>query len=322
MSSQSGFGLPSDTLETVTNKKLDDAAARAFYVERFDDFLALEKGASVQTSHAYKLDIARFVTYVSVKGASSPTNVSARMLREYVYHLKDLGLSAASIRRNVSAVRTYFKFLVGEGHVVRDPSERLETPKRWRTLPEVLAVEEVEKLLAAPSLDEPLAFRDRAMLELAYGAGLRVSEWISLSVRDVMLQDHLVRVFGKGAKERLVPIGRRAIAAIAVYLRELRPSLEKGEGKGILFLNARGQPLSRMGAWKILRKYVKQAGITKPVSPHTLRHSFATHLLEGGADLRAVQEMLGHVDISTTQIYTHVDREYLRTVHKQFHPRS
>jgi len=306
----------------VSNKKLDDAVARAFYIERFDDFLALEQGASVRTSHAYKLDIARFVTYVSVKGASSPTNVGARMLREYVYHLKDLGLSPASIRRNVSAVRTYFKFLVGEGHVVRDPSERLETPKRWRTLPEVLGVEEVEKLLAAPSLDEPLAFRDRAMLELAYGAGLRVSEWISLGVRDVMLQDHLVRVFGKGAKERLVPIGRRAIAAIAVYLRELRPSLEKGEGKGILFLNARGQPLSRMGAWKILRKYVKQAGITKPVSPHTLRHSFATHLLEGGADLRAVQEMLGHVDISTTQIYTHVDREYLRTVHKQFHPRS
>ncbi|HEX9219797.1 MAG TPA: site-specific tyrosine recombinase XerD [Gemmatimonadaceae bacterium] len=306
----------------MSNKKLDDAVARAFYIERFDDFLALEQGASVRTSHAYKLDIARFVTYVSVKGASSPTNVGARMLREYVYHLKDLGLSPASIRRNVSAVRTYFKFLVGEGHVVRDPSERLETPKRWRTLPEVLGVEEVEKLLAAPSLDEPLAFRDRAMLELAYGAGLRVSEWISLGVRDVMLQDHLVRVFGKGAKERLVPIGRRAIAAIAVYLRELRPSLEKGEGKGILFLNARGQPLSRMGAWKILRKYVKQAGITKPVSPHTLRHSFATHLLEGGADLRAVQEMLGHVDISTTQIYTHVDREYLRTVHKQFHPRS
>jgi len=167
-----------------------------------------------------------------------------------------------------------------------------------------------------------MAFRDRAMLELAYGAGLRVSEWISLHVRDVMLQDHLVRVFGKGAKERLVPIGRRAIAAIAIYLRELRPKLEKGEGKGILFLNARGEPMSRMGAWKILRKYVDQVGITKPVSPHTLRHSFATHLLEGGADLRAVQEMLGHVDISTTQIYTHVDREYLRSVHKQFHPRA
>ncbi|HMI49325.1 MAG TPA: site-specific tyrosine recombinase XerD, partial [Gemmatimonadaceae bacterium] len=265
---------------------------------------------------------ARFVTYVSVKGASAPTDISARMLREFVYHLKDLGLAPASIRRNVSAVRTYFKFMLGEGHVVRDPSERLETPKRWRTLPEVLGVEEIEKLLAAPSLDEPLAFRDRAMLELAYGAGLRVSEWISLSVRDVLLQDHVVRVFGKGAKERLVPIGRRAIGAIAIYLRELRPKIEKGEGKGILFLNSRGKPLSRMGAWKILRKYVNQAGITKPVSPHTLRHSFATHLLEGGADLRAVQEMLGHVDISTTQIYTHVDREYLQSVHKQFHPRA
>jgi integrase/recombinase XerD len=306
----------------VSNTSLEDAVGRSFYTERFDDFLALEQGASVQTSRAYKLDIARFVTYVSVKGAQSPSEVGARMLREYVYHLKDLGLAPASIRRNISAVRTYFKFLLSEGHIVRDPSERLETPKRWRTLPEVLGVEEIEKLLSAPSLDEPLAFRDRAMLELAYGAGLRVSEWISLSVRDVMLQDHLVRVFGKGAKERLVPIGRRAIGAIAIYLRELRPKLEKGEGKGILFLNSRGEPLSRMGAWKILRKYVDQVGITKPVSPHTLRHSFATHLLEGGADLRAVQEMLGHVDISTTQIYTHVDREYLHSVHKQFHPRA
>jgi integrase/recombinase XerD len=306
----------------VSSKGPDDAIARAFYVERFDDFLALEQGASVQTSKAYKLDIARFVTYVSVKGAASASEVGTRLLREYVYHLKDLGLAPASIRRNVSAVRSYFKFLLGEGLVVRDPSERLETPKRWRTLPEVLGVDEVEKLLAAPSLDEPLAFRDRAMLELAYGAGLRVSEWISLSVRDVMLKDHLIRVFGKGAKERLVPIGRKAIGATAIYLRELRPSLEKGEGKGVLFLNARGQPLSRMGAWKILRKYVKLAGIKKPVSPHTLRHSFATHLLEGGADLRAVQEMLGHVDIATTQIYTHINREYLRSVHKQFHPRS
>jgi integrase/recombinase XerD len=306
----------------VSSITLDDAVARAFYAERFDDFLALEQGASVETSRAYRLDLARFVTYTTVKGATSPGEIGARMLREYVYHLKDLGLSPASIRRNISAVRTYFRFLLGEGHIVRDPSERLETPKRWRTLPEVLGVEEIEKLLAAPSLDEPLAFRDRAMLELAYGAGLRVSEWISLNVRDVMLQDHLVRVFGKGSKERLVPIGRRAIGAIAIYLRELRPALEKGEGKGVLFLNARGQPLSRMGAWKMLRKYVDQAGITKPVSPHTLRHSFATHLLEGGADLRAVQEMLGHVDISTTQIYTHVDREYLRTVHRQFHPRA
>src|SRR6478609_3936410 len=248
--------------------------SRAFLLERFHDYLALEQGVSVRTSEAYKRDLERFSTYAAVKGAKTPSDVGAKTLREYIYHLKDLGLAPASIRRNVSAVRSYFKFLLGEGHVVRDPSERLETPKRWRTLPEVLGVEEVEKLLAAPSLDEPLAFRDRAMLELAYGAGLRVSEWISLGVRDVMLQDHLVRVFGKGAKERLVPIGRRAIGAIAIYLRELRPKLEKGEGKGILFLNSRGEPLSRMGAWKILRKYVEIAGITKAVSPHTLRHSF------------------------------------------------
>jgi integrase/recombinase XerD len=211
---------------------------------------------------------------------------------------------------------------MGEGVLLKDPSERLETPKRWRALPEVLSVAEVEKLLASPSLDEPMAFRDRAMLELAYGAGLRVSEWITLPVRDVALEEGLVRVFGKGSKERLVPIGRRAIGAVAMYLRELRPKLERGGGKGILFLNARGTPLSRMGAWKILRHHVDQAGITKHVTPHTLRHSFATHLLEGGADLRAVQEMLGHADISTTQIYTHVDREYLRSVHRQFHPRS
>jgi integrase/recombinase XerD len=244
------------------------------------------------------------------------------MLREYIYHLKDLGLAPASIRRNVSAIRTYYRFLIAEGHAVRDPSERLETPKKWLTLPDVLTVAEVEALLAAVTLDEPLAFRDRALLELAYGAGLRVSEWITLGVKDVMLNDALIRVFGKGSKERLVPIGRSAIGALAVYQRELRPRLERGAGKGALFLNARGTPLSRMGAWKILRKYVELAGITRHVTPHTLRHSFATHLLEGGADLRAVQEMLGHADISTTQIYTHVDREYLRSVHKQFHPRG
>jgi len=299
-----------------------DDVARNFQLERFHDHLAMEKGASPRTNEAYLRDVARFATFCLTKGATTPATASARVLREYVYHLKDLGLSPASIRRNVSAVRSYFRFMIAEGELVRDPSEKLEAPKRWRSLPEVLTVDEAEKLLQAPSLDEPLAFRDRAMLELAYGAGLRVSEWITLGVKDVLMEDHLVRVFGKGSKERLVPIGRKAIGAVAIYLRELRPKLERGQGKGIMFLNARGEPLSRMGAWKILRKYVDAAGITKPVSPHTLRHSFATHLLEGGADLRAVQEMLGHADISTTQIYTHVDREFLRSVHRQYHPRA
>jgi integrase/recombinase XerD len=299
-----------------------DARARRFLLQRFADYIALEQGLSLRTQEAYGKDLDRFAEYADVKGVAAPLDITARTLREYVYHLKDLGLSPASIRRSVSALRTYFRFLTGDGVVVRDPSERLETPKRWRELPDVLTVDEVQRLIAAPTLDDNMVFRDRALLELAYGAGLRVSEWITLGVRDLMLEEGLIRVFGKGSKERLVPIGRSAIGAVAVYLRELRPRLEKGEGKGILFLNARGRPLTRMGAWKILRGYVERAGITKHVSPHTLRHSFATHLLEGGADLRAVQEMLGHVDIATTQIYTHVDREYLRQVHRSYHPRG
>ena len=296
---------------------------RAFLLERFQEYLALEDGASPRTLEAYGRDLERMTVWCMAKGVASPSALTPAFLRDFVYHLKDIGLSPASIRRSVSATRTYFKFMIGEGQMQSDPSERLETPRKWRALPEVLSVDEIGRLIAAVSLDEPLVFRDScAMLELAYGAGLRVSEWIELGIQDLLLEDGVLRVFGKGSKERLVPIGRAAIGAVGMYLRELRPRLERGEGKGRLFLNARGRPLSRMGAWKILRKYVTLAGIEKRVSPHTLRHSFATHLLEGGADLRAVQEMLGHADISTTQIYTHVDREYLRSVHKQFHPRG
>ena len=295
---------------------------RGFHLQAFEDALVLEEGASPRTIEAYRRDVIRCAVHLREQGITSAREITPSALREFVYHLKDLGLAGSSIRRNISALRTWFRVMLAEGLVLTDPTERLDAPQRWRTLPEVLSVDEVTRLLAAPQLDERLAFRDRAMLELAYGAGLRVSEWIGLAVKDVLLEDGLVRVFGKGSKERLVPIGRSAIGAVAVYLRELRPLLERGQGRGILFLNGQGRPLTRMGAWKILRKYVTQAGIEKAVSPHTLRHSFATHLLEGGADLRAVQEMLGHADIATTQIYTHVDREYLRSVHQQFHPRS
>ena len=312
----------SDARRAAEAFALPDETARAYRLEQFHDFLSLERGAADTTQEAYMRDVARFAAFGRSQAIATPAEATPRALREFVFHLKDLGLAPSSIRRTVSAVRTYYRFLVGEGHVSRDPSERLETPSRWRTLPEVLTVPEVERLLASPTLDDALVFRDRAMLELAYGAGLRVSEWIGLRVQDLVFDDQLLRVFGKGSKERLVPIGRSAIGAAAVYLRELRPRLERGKGKGILFLNARGEPLTRMGAWTILRKHVERAGIEKTVSPHTLRHSFATHLLEGGADLRAVQEMLGHADIATTQIYTHVDREYLRSVHRQYHPRS
>jgi integrase/recombinase XerD len=243
-------------------------------------------------------------------------------LRTYVYLLKDIGLGAASIRRGVSAIRTYYGFLAGEGRVQDDPSDRLESPRRGRKLPETLTVHEVESLLGAPKVDEPLAWRDRALLELAYGAGLRVSELCSLGLTDLLLTENLVRIFGKGGKERLVPIGRSVIGAVSVYLHTMRPELDRGKSRGKVLLNARGQPLSRVGVWGIVKRATQRAGIRKRVTPHTLRHSFATHLLEGGADLRAVQEMLGHADLSTTQIYTHVDREYLRSVHKQFHPRG
>lgn len=300
----------------------DDAPARPFLAERFTEQLAIERGASGRTVEAYGRDLIRFIAWAVARGMTSPDAVKPADLRAHVYHLKDLGLGASSIRRAVSALRTYFRFLVNEGALRASPAQRLEMPRRFRTLPAVLSVADVARLIDAVSSDDALAMRDRAMLELAYGAGLRVSEWTGIGVGDVFLDQEVVRVFGKGSKERLVPIGRSAIGAVALYLRSLRPTLERGEGRGRLFIGARGRPLTRMAAWKILRKHVRRAGITTRVTPHTLRHSFATHLLEGGADLRAVQEMLGHADISTTQIYTHVDREYLRSVHRQFHPRG
>jgi len=301
---------------------LPDEVVRAFLVERFDDFLSLEHGSADRTREAYQRDVLRLATYAISRSAHRPAELTPAHLRDFVYHLKDVGLAPSSIRRTIAGLRTWFGFLVTEGVIAGDPSDRLELPKRWQTLPEVLSPDEVNTLLESPSQDDAMYYRDRAMLELAYAAGLRVSEWTSVTVRDVHLDERLVRVRGKGSKERLVPFGRSAAAAIAIYLRELRPRLERGGGKGILFLNARGAPLSRMGAWIILRKHIRRAGIEKSVTPHTLRHSFATHLLEGGADLRAVQEMLGHADVSTTQVYTHVDREYLRSVHKQYHPRG
>jgi integrase/recombinase XerD len=301
---------------------LTDEARRQFYLPLVLDTLHLERGSAAQTQDAYTRDLVRLFVFARAAGVSTPDGLTTRLLRDHLFALRDAGLAPASIARALSAVRTYFAILLAEGVVTVDPSERLDAPRRGRSLPGVLSVDAVQRLLAAPSLDDPLCFRDRAMLELAYSAGLRVSEWIGIGLTDLMLDHGLVRVLGKGGKERVVPIGRSAVGAVALYLRELRPRLERGDGKGRLFLNARGRPLSRMGAWGILRKHVEAAGITEAVTPHTLRHSFATHLLEGGADLRAVQEMLGHADISTTQIYTHVDREYLRSVHQQFHPRG
>jgi integrase/recombinase XerD len=300
----------------------DGEGRSVFAIQSFCDHLNLERGLSPRTVDAYRRDVERLARFMEVRGIRRPADAGAADLREFVYHLKDTGLQASSIRRNVSAVRTYFAYLLAEGQVVADPTDRIELPRAWRRLPGVLASDEVARILDAPDPADRLFWRDKALLEFAYASGVRVGELIGLKVRDVDLQEGLALVLGKGAKERLVPMGRAALQALVVYLREIRPVLARNRSEGVVFLNARGTPLTRMGVWKILRKHVRRAGITKRVTPHTLRHSFATHLLEGGADLASVQEMLGHADIATTQIYTHVEREYLRDVHRRFHPRA
>ena len=299
-----------------------DAVARRFHIPAFIDHLRFERGLADPTLEAYRRDVVRLAAFLRDRSRAGPAGVSTADLRTFIHHLKDLGLAPTSVARNLSAIRTYFGFLLAENLAVSDPSERLQAPKGWRTLPEVLSVQEVERLLETPDLAHPLAWRDRAMLEFAYASGVRVTELVELALQRLSLEEGYALVLGKGSKERIVPMGRRAVAALSLYLREVRPRLERGRGQGRVFLNARGGPLTRMGVWKILRRHVEAAGIERRVSPHTLRHSFATHLLEGGADLVAVQELLGHADISTTQVYTHVDRQYLAEVHRSFHPRA
>jgi integrase/recombinase XerD len=293
-----------------------------YRIDTFLEHIGIERGLSPRTVEAYRRDLERMVEFLATRDVKRPGDVTTADLRELVYHLKDRGLQAVSIRRATSAIRTYYRFLLGEGAVVADPTERLETPRTWRRLPGALGREEVASLLDAPNPSERFFWRDKALLEFAYASGVRVGELITLRTRDVDMGEGFATVLGKGSKERIVPVGRSALQALLVYLREVRPDLAKPGHNGIVFLNARGRPLTRMGVWKILRRYVERAGIRKRVTPHTLRHSFATHLLEGGADLAAVQEMLGHADISTTQIYTHVDRAYVRDMHRRFHPRA
>jgi len=307
---------------TTAEREGRDARARAFRIEGFADYLTFEAGSSPNTVESYLRDVRHLAEYAEQCGVRDPAAIRPALLRDFLLHLKDLGFSTSSIRRMISALRTWFRFMVGEGHLPDDPGREIEIPRTWRTLPEVLSVAEVESLLAAPDPDQPMAWRDRALLEVAYGTGIRVSELVGLAPGDLWFDEGLVRVVGKGDKERLIPIGRRAVGAAAVYQREVRPTLDRGRSQGRFFLNVRGGPLTRVGAWGIVKKHASRAGIGKRVSPHTLRHSFATHLLEAGADLRALQEMLGHADLSTTQIYTHVDRDYLRAIHRQYHPRG
>lgn len=302
-----------------------EEAAQRFYLERFEDYLRFERGLSTSTAAAYGNDLAQLVEFLEGRDVRSPAEVGPGDLREFIYLLKDSGRAPSSIRRKISSLRSYFGFLQAEALIESDPSELLEGPKTGRRLPTVLSREEIEALLDTLDGDGPLAGRDRALLELMYATGVRISELIGLRVRDLDLEERLVKVRGKGAKERIVPFGGKAYAALERYLSEARPRLARGARRketGVLFLGRGGRALSRMGAWKIVRRHVDRAGIRKRVTPHTLRHTFATHLLQGGADIAAVQEMLGHADISTTQIYTHLDRSYLSEVHRRYHPRG
>lgn len=299
-----------------------DARARAFRVEQFHDHLTFERGLSERTVTAYSRDLARWRSFVTGRGVDDPGAVTVAHLRDWVYDLKDSGLAPSSIRRAQSALRTYFGFLLSEGIVEVDPTDRLEAPRADRHLPDFLSLDETERLLEAPDAGHPLYWRDKAVLEVLYATGMRVSELTELPIVALDLDEGFATVFGKGSKERLVPVGGPAARALGRYLRELRPGLDRGQGQGRVFLNARGRPIRRESIWSMVREAARRAGILRAVSPHTLRHTFATHLVEGGADLAAVQELLGHADISTTQIYTHLDRAYLRDIHRRYHPRS
>lgn len=293
-----------------------------WHLEWFVDYLALDRGLSDRTTEAYLRDMDRLVEWLQLRGHSGPETVEHTDLRDFTYHLKDLGRASSTIRRSQSSVRAYFAFLQDEDIVSADPSDLLESPRAARTLPEVLDTSEVERLLTSLPEDRFAFWRDRAILELLYATGIRASELTSLQHSRLDLDEHLLQVVGKGDRHRIVPFGTAARQCLERYLENERPGLDRGKGEGVVFLNRLGTPLTRMTVWTVVRDAAEAAGIERPVSPHTLRHTFATHLLKGGADLATVQELLGHVDISTTQIYTHLDRDHLRDVHARAHPRA
>ncbi len=291
------------------------------YLESYFAYIRLERTLSDNTAESYMYDLQRVTSFLTQKSIDSIELVTPEILSEYIRLLYDLGFEVTSIQRTLSSLRGYFAFIVSEGAIEKDPTELLETPRSSRYLPSVLSVEEIESILNVIEINKRMGIRDKAMLETLYATGMRVSELSNLTFEQYMPEDGLVRILGKGSKERIVPIGEIAASWIDKYYSEERQSLVKADTDSTIFLNRFGKPISRMGIWKIVQYYVKLAGIKKNVSPHTFRHSFATHLLEGGADLRTVQEMLGHANIVTTEIYTHVDREYLKEVHRSFHPR-
>lgn len=292
-------------------------------LQQFLQYLRLERGLSAATLTAYEHDIAQYSQFLVVHRCESFSQATLSDARGFFENMAQLGIAASSRARYLSSIRHLHRFLIGTGSISVDVTEAMEMPRSSRHLPDCLTVDTILKLIESFTADTPLDMRTRALFETMYACGLRVGEAITLRQRDVLAELEVLRVFGKGSKERVVPIGSTALQWIQRYQLEVRGTLIRShETDDILFLNARGKGLTRMAVWKFIQEGCTRAGITQHVHPHMFRHSFATHLLEGGADLRAVQEMLGHSDITTTQIYTHIDREYVREVHTLFHPRA
>lgn len=291
-------------------------------LNRYHRYLLIEKGASGNTLEAYGRDLKRYFTFLEQKGISDARSVAPQTVVDFLVQIKSEGLSANSMNRALAALRGFYNYLLQERVLEESPLTHIELAKVWMRLPDTVSQEEMNRILSGPDNSTPSGLRDRAMLELLYATGLRVSELISLSMNSINWQVGFLAVMGKGGKERVVPVGRTAYDAVRRYVDEARPKFVRSKTTEVLFLNRFGRAFTRQGLWKIIVGYAQKAGLQKNVHPHTFRHSFASHLLEGGADLRAVQVMLGHSDISTTQIYTHVTRERLKEIHRKYHPRG
>lgn len=294
------------------------------YIQEYENYLKLERSLSPNSVDAYVRDVSKLKQFLELSGSDlTPLQITMVELQDFIEYINELGMSAFSQARIISGLKSFYKFLLYEGELEADPTELLEAPKLGRKLPDTLSVEEIDQILSAIDHSTPEGMRNRAMLETLYSSGLRVSELIGLKMSNVHFDVGFLRILGKGSKERLVPIGREALKFIKLYRDDIRVHLDiKPGNEGFMFLNRNGRQLSRQMVFIVIKNLVEKAGIKKTISPHTFRHSFATHLIEGGADLRAVQEMLGHESITTTEIYTHLDRDYLRQVIQDFHPRS
>ncbi len=291
-------------------------------VKAFLDSLAIEKGLSRNTLLSYGRDLRSYVAFLQKRKVDRVSKVGRQEITDFMLHEKDRGLDPASIARALVAIRMFHRFLIEEGKLSENVTDVLESPKLWKKLPQCLTLPEVERLLRAPNVRRAQGTRDQAMMELMYATGLRATEVTTLKLSSLNFQDGIVRIMGKGSKERIVPMGRKSRESVRRYMAETRPEwTAPGSSVEALFVTRQGKPMSRQSVWAILKKYAKASGIRKKISPHILRHSFATHLLENGADLRVVQELLGHADIVTTQIYTHMDKSRLKGIHQKFHPR-